>query len=407
LPLLGTCSSIFHHDARGNRDLDDNQTSGFTKDDRTYTYDGRRNVINVRGQYKLSGTWRYYNVASAFDAKNRRVFKSFYDETLGQSAQWFFYYDPHDRLTEVRHTPDISSPNTYSIVQLAWLGGRLAAYWQTDYPSATSSKRYVTGDETNRPVDMNSWVAGASSRVWAITPSAWGVDSVLTGAGVFQPIAFSGQYRDDETCALFDDASEHRPGLAENRFRSYDPWTGSYVQGDPLVDASWSTYVYAEANPVGNDDPDGRMMNMSTWCVGVSLAELSFSQVIACLNGEDDPGPGGGSGSGGPTGGWYLPDCEMRYQTGATTCDTSFYDVGEDRGNDWEETPPTPLSNSRDPTPKELCEECRAFCSKPKKGRVCYDGPGPLSPPDCTTWTNPATESQIETCMKKRCPSCL
>lgn len=68
-----------------------------------YTYDARRNVVNVRGQYKTGGVWHYDRVASAFDHKNRRVFKSFYDETTLKTAQWFFYYDTFDRLTEVAH----------------------------------------------------------------------------------------------------------------------------------------------------------------------------------------------------------------------------------------------------------------------------------------------------------------
>jgi YD repeat-containing protein len=101
-PTLGP--TAIRYDSRGNRNLDDNQaTSPLTNDERTYLYDDRRNLINVRGQYFTSGSRRYYNVTSTFDAKNRRVSKSFHDETSGKVATWFFYYDPLDRLSEVRH----------------------------------------------------------------------------------------------------------------------------------------------------------------------------------------------------------------------------------------------------------------------------------------------------------------
>ena len=72
--------TIFQHDARGNRSSDDN-TGTLTNDARTFSYDARRNVTTVVGQYKLSGTWRTYYLTSAFDAKNRRVYKSFLDTT--------------------------------------------------------------------------------------------------------------------------------------------------------------------------------------------------------------------------------------------------------------------------------------------------------------------------------------
>lgn len=189
--------------------------------------------MNVRGQYKSAGTWRFYNVASTFDAKNRRVSKTFLDETSGKVATWFFYYDPLDRLSEVRYTPDTATPTTYQLFQLFWIKDRLVAYWQTDYPAVTTSKRYVGTDETGRPIDMINWPAsGNCLRVWSINPDAWGVDTVLTGSSVFQPILFAGQYKDDETSAWHNDGvTRHRPGVVLNGYRTYDPWIGGYLQG--------------------------------------------------------------------------------------------------------------------------------------------------------------------------------
>jgi RHS repeat-associated protein len=255
--------TVMAYDARGNRTSDDN-TSTLNHDERNYTYDSRRNVVNVRGEYYTGSAWHYYDVASAFDAKNRRVYKSFYDETTLKTATWYFYYDPMDRVTEVRYTPDTSSSGTYSVFQQFWIDNHIIAYWETDYPGPTTSKRYVGTDETGRPLDMWTWPSsGDATRVWTINPSAWGFDSNVIGPTVYQPILFAGQYEDNETAAYENDGlTIHRPGVALNGFRTYDPSVGQYLQLDPLVDQSRSSYVYVDSNPVGRDDSN--QVNMSS-----------------------------------------------------------------------------------------------------------------------------------------------
>jgi RHS repeat-associated protein len=255
-PQLG--DTIFSYDAQGRRISDDN-TSTLTNDARSYTYDSRGNVINVHGQYFTGSVWHDYDVASAFDAKNRRVMKTFKDASTNATAQWFFYYDAADRLTEVRHTPNTGSPSTFSAFQLFWLGDRLLLYWQTDLPAATTSRHYVATDESDRPIDMWSWPSsGSATRVWAINPSAWGFDTNVIGPSVFQPQLFAGQYRDPETASLSNNGTTvHRPGTAYNRFRTYDPLVGSYLQLDPRLASSWSSYVYVDSDPVGQMDPLG------------------------------------------------------------------------------------------------------------------------------------------------------
>ena len=253
-PILGHTSMAY--DARGNRSYDDNTTT-LTHDRRDYTYDGRRNVINVRGEYYTGSVWHYYDVASAYDQKNRRVFKSYLDETTGKTAQWFFYYDVMDRLTEVRYTPDTSAPGTSTNFNLVWLEDRLVAYGQIDTATGAVSKRYVASDETNRPIKMWSWPAsGNSTLVWAINESTWGNDITLPYVtGIYQPVLFAGQYRDSETTSYQDDGTtQARIALALNGFRTYDSFTGSYLQVDPLTDQSWSSYGYAAGNPVENRD---------------------------------------------------------------------------------------------------------------------------------------------------------
>ena len=326
--------TAFAYDTRGSRSSDDN-TSTLTHDDRTYTYDGRRNVSNVRGQYYTGSAWHYYDVESAFDALNRRVFKSFYDETSSKTATWFFYYDPTNRLTEVTYTPDISASSTYSTFQLIWLRERIIAYWQTDYPSATTSKRYVGTDETGRPIDMWNWPAtGDTTRIWALNPDAWGFDHTVTGSGVFQPILFAGQYQDVETAAYENDGvTVHRPGLVQNGSRTYDPFTGTYLQVDPLGDQSWSSYVYAVNDPVGKNDPIGLMATQClNQCELDGESDLEKCEVT-CAAG----GPGGGMGGpGGGGGGCYDASCSSSsdHAMGPDWDTTGFNDVS-DRDTGW------------------------------------------------------------------------
>jgi RHS repeat-associated protein len=303
---LGT--TAYSYDAVGRRSAEDNPGPRTSQDRRSYTYDGRGNLVGVRGTAPIGGTWRDYYVESAFDARNRRVFKAVHDLATAKQQHWFFYYDAYDRLTEVRHLPDASVPATSTTYQLIWLEGLLVAYWQTDAPSGATSKRYVSFDETGRPVRMHSWTNSNSIVTWAINPDAWGMDTVVIGPGVYQPVAFAGQYVDAETASYLDDGTtRNRPGLVLNGFRTYDPFTGSYLQVDPRVHQTWDAYGYADGNPVGKQDPRGlesricRPVSISEWFPGPD----GWPQEVIALHEECwGTGPGGDSGgSSGSAGG--------------------------------------------------------------------------------------------------------
>lgn len=71
-----------------------------------------------------------------------------------------------------------------------------------------------------------------------------------------------GQYFDAET------------GLHQNRFRTYDPNSGRYLESDPLgLYAGINSFAYVDSNPLGRVDPDGRLW----WWAIAGLANAGFT----------------------------------------------------------------------------------------------------------------------------------
>ncbi len=258
-----TGSIAFGWDGRGNRLYDDDDE--WADDRRDYTSDGRNNLIAVSGKIKISATVVHdYTLVNAFDHKNRRFFKSLLDENTSVEAQWFYYYDLQDRLIEVNYTPDIASPSDYQLVQFYWIGNRPVARLQTTYPAGTQGRRFLHADELGTPLDAWSFPIGSGDAVqaWAFNPDAFGWGRVEVGTTQFQPLRFPGQIADDETIAWYFNTGTSayvraRPSLRENRYRVYDPFTGSYLQVDPRVPSTWDAYTYARSNSINSSDPDG------------------------------------------------------------------------------------------------------------------------------------------------------
>lgn len=313
-------TTTYSYDSKGRRIAEDNLLKNpypaNNLDRRTITYDGRGNVASVSGFDKLG---RAYTMRNAFDAQNRRVFKAVEYPASSTQDQWYFFYDAYGRLTEVRYVINATAPAPqYRFYRLVWLDGLLVAYWETDSASGNPITRYVESDEAGRPVRMHAAENGDSAVQWAVDQDAWGFDKVVVGAGIYQPIVFPGQYRDEETASYLADGTMFRPGLVHNGYRTYDPFTGTYLQIDPLVTSTWDAYVYAQNNPIGRMDPDGRKSKSGGTCWLWSSRDGWDTTIVpdaACWKHQAEPvfggdtiigGPGGPTGDGGDGG----PDAE-------------------------------------------------------------------------------------------------
>jgi RHS repeat-associated protein len=198
----------------------------------------------------------------------------------GEVPQWFHYFDAFDRLIEVKHIPDATDTNTYSIYQFFWLGNRPIYYVQIDFPGQTTTRRYLHADELNRPLEAYSHPSsGNTERVWAINPDLFGWDDVIEGASVYQPLRFPGQLVEPETTAWVDFGDPARPPLHDNHYRVYDPFTGMYLQTDPEIARTWSSYGYAENDPVAKTDPLGLWVDR----LGTNSGESSWGYWETCV----------------------------------------------------------------------------------------------------------------------------
>jgi RHS repeat-associated protein len=247
----------------------------------------------VRGKYHNGTSFVWYTMTAAYDHKNRRIFKSVLDEDSTDEAHWFFYYDQFDRLIEIKHVPDIDSSSTYTVFQFYWIDNQPVAYWQIDDAggSPTTTRRYWHTDEINRPLEVWTYPTGGATatRVWAINPDLFGWDDIVTGSSVYQPLRFPGQYFDEETVSWENSTDPARPALHYNWHRTYDPYTGTYVQVDPMVEDTWEAYNYVGQNPVEMVDrtglSDSPIANLIRVAFGTAVCMDSYSLDTALCNG--------------------------------------------------------------------------------------------------------------------------
>ncbi len=328
----GTASTSVTHqyDAAGNL-----QTDGLHQ----YHYDSQGRLQSSQtGQGADAPTTRY-----AHNALGQRVFKTeplFAAASSKESALDDEEEDPGLLQTLVDFFTRLWNPAKSDAEHLGWAylydedGSLLGEYGMGGAQSAGQSQ-YLYLPTSQGPIPM---AAEIDNRLYAIhtdhlgTPrrltqangqaawqwaySAYGDEAPTLGAKRFTnettnpttgstniaPVRFNlrypGQYFDAES------------GLHYNYFRSYDPRTGRYTQGDPIgLDGGWNRFAYVGANPLSYIDPKG-------------LAQCFFDVargVLHCIS-EDPKKDGyvGGytSGNNNVAGCKDNPDCENKPSVG-------------------------------------------------------------------------------------------
>lgn len=128
-----------------------------------------------------------------------------------------------------------------------WLNGRLAGVIRGGAVYAAHA------DQTGRPQALTD---ASKAVVWASQNLPFGSTVTSNSWGSFN-LGFPGQYHDTENS-----------GLWQNGFRDYDPYTGRYIESDPIgLAGGVNTYAYVGNNPISSVDPYG----LYTFQIGISF----------------------------------------------------------------------------------------------------------------------------------------
>ena len=247
---------------------------------RSYTYDAEgRLAASTTGATDTSPTTRY-----AHNALGQRVFKTepLYPPSQGNAA------DPSFMQSLIAFFTKLWSPATTQAEQLGYAyvydeQGTLIAEVGSGGTNSAGQSQYIYLPTGNGPMPIAAIVNGNTYAihsdhlntprkltnangqvVWQWGYSAFGEDKPTTARNRFANtdttpnlgttnisevkfnLRYPGQYADEES------------GLFYNYFRSYDPGTGRYPQGDPIgLGGGWNRFGYVGGNPLVATDPKG------------------------------------------------------------------------------------------------------------------------------------------------------
>ncbi len=175
--------------------------------------------------------------AYTYDAFGRRSSK-----TLG-GVTTFFIYDTQGKL--IQELDGSGKP----VKEHIYLDEEQVAAVSRIGSSTAMQTLFVHNDHLATPIMMTN-----SSRevVWEIETAPFGETYALYDAENLNK-RFPGQYFDRES------------GLNYNHHRYYNPYTGRYMESDPIgLLGGANTYAYALGNPLINTDPDGLWVTPQT-----------------------------------------------------------------------------------------------------------------------------------------------
>ncbi|WP_346234452.1 RHS repeat-associated core domain-containing protein [Lysinibacillus telephonicus] len=205
--LLETKDAKFTYDEEGNL-IKKVENNGDTW---KYEYYGNGMMSKVIKPDKTEVTFKY-------DTLGRRVEKSSNEKSMR------FVWDGNTILHEFDSQNDPAEPNL-----VTWV------FNDGFVPSAkiTSEGHYsIISDYLGTPVEAYD---DLGDKVWSAELDVYGQVKVFTGEKNFIPFRYQGQYEDVEI------------GLYYNRFRYYDPSTGTYTQIDPIgLSGGMALYGYVK-----------------------------------------------------------------------------------------------------------------------------------------------------------------
>ncbi|GGK04756.1 RHS repeat domain-containing protein [Luteimonas terricola] len=211
LAMSGNANRNFQYNAQGNLEA----TTGWLGN-RSYGYDGFDRLTSSTA----SGVATSY-VVNALDQRMRKS---------GPLGTFRYVYSGQNTLLAQHESNGWKS--------FVYLGGQPIAM-----VSASSARYFIHTDHLNRPQ-----LATNTSRqaVWKASNLAYSRAVVLSSIGTGIPLGFPGQVWDEETQTW------------HNGFRDYDPYTGRYIQSDPIgLSGGLNTYAYVRGNPISLIDPLG------------------------------------------------------------------------------------------------------------------------------------------------------
>ncbi|WP_394845902.1 DUF6531 domain-containing protein [Pendulispora brunnea] len=225
----------FQHDARHAVSLET-----WTGGCRRFRRDSRDQLIAVeyfnlerreqRSEYVHSGTW-----TAKYDALNRRIEKS------AAGATTTFYWEDNRLAAEVLPTGAL---RVYIYANALALTPILFVDYESVDADPKSGKAYaVFANHLGCPEAVQDM---DGTYVWRARIAPYGAAHVEVGRDFHQPIRWPGHYFDAEI------------GLQYNRFRTYAPELGRYLEPDPIGRASGLENVYQyTVNPLRDVDIQG------------------------------------------------------------------------------------------------------------------------------------------------------
>jgi RHS repeat-associated protein len=220
--LLSANGDRFEYDKRDNM----TRRSGSAGDDVRYSYDSRDQLVAIDQPGLV--------YRAEHDALGRRTTKTVNGET------WKYYWD-EDRLAGELF-PDgklriYVYPSAEALVPILFVD-----YDSVDADSKTGRRFHLFTSHLGCPELV---LDDLGRTVWRARIQPYGTALVEVGADFHQPLRWPGHYFDIET------------GLHENRFRSYSPELGRYLQSDPIgLRGGTNLYAYTE-NPLRAVDLNG------------------------------------------------------------------------------------------------------------------------------------------------------